>query len=176
MDLGAFRGQFGKVGFLEKLGNGIAPALDFNDRFWKFTLPEKNRRLGSRVHHQHVRPKLLEGPGELVSLGVSIDKIEELQVALSIADDAVEIVNLKQTQIAVVILNPFLLELGALFRGERVILTAGLRARGAELMIREKGFATVRPHTVGPAAQFHLKHAEINPELQFLAAIEAENF
>src|SRR5207237_8442199 len=102
MDFGAFRGQFGKVGFLEKLGNGIAPALDFNDRFWKSSLPEKNRSLGSRVHHQHVRPELLEGPGQLVSLGVSIDKIEELQVALSIKDDAVEIVDLTHTQIAAV--------------------------------------------------------------------------
>ena len=60
--------------------------------------------------------KLLERPGKFVALSVSVDKIEELEVALGVADDAVEIINLKKAEIAVVILDPFLLKLGALLR------------------------------------------------------------
>src|SRR5260370_41056560 len=39
MDLGTFRGQFGKVRLLKELGNGVASAADLGDRFRKFPLP-----------------------------------------------------------------------------------------------------------------------------------------
>src|SRR6267143_815634 len=175
MDLGTFRGQLGEVRFLKELGNRVAPAPDLGDRFRKFSLPEENGSLGPGVHHQDVGTKLLERPGKLVALSVSIDKIEELEIALGVADDAVEIVDLKQTQIAVIILDALLLKLGALFRSELVILAAGLRAGSAKLMISKERFATVRASAVGPAGQFHLEHAEIKPELQFLAAIQSKD-
>src|SRR5205814_5298097 len=113
---------------------------------------------------------------KLVALGVGIDKIEEFEIALSVPDHAVEIVDLKQAQVAVVILNAFLLELGALFRGEVVSLTLGLGPGGPELMISQQRFATVGAHSVGTAVEFHLEDAEVDPELQFVPAVEAENF
>jgi len=118
---------------------------------------------------------LLERPGKFVALGVSIDKIEELEIALGVADDAVEIVNLKKAEIAVVILDAFLLELGALFGSEGVILVPGLRTGGPKLMLSEKRFATVRAHAVRPAGQLHLQHSQIDPELQFLPAVQSKD-
>jgi len=119
---------------------------------------------------------LLERPGKLVALGVGIDKIEEIEITLSIADDAVEIVDLKQAQIAVIILNAFLLKFGALFRRQLVGFAARFRAGGTKLMIGQKRFATMRAQAIGPAGQLHLQNAEIDPQLQFLAAIEADDF
>src|SRR5207237_1958072 len=159
----------------KELCDCVASSSELDDSFLKFSLREKNGSLGPGVHHQHVGTKLLEGPGKFVVLGVSIDKIEELEIALGVADDAVEIVNLKKAEIAVVILNAFLLELGALFGSERVILVPGLRTGGAKLMISEKRFATVRAQAVRPAGQFHLQHAEIDPELQFLPAVQSKD-
>jgi len=107
---------------------------------------------------------------------VRIDKVEQLEITLGIADNAVEIVDLKQTQIAMVILDTFLLKLGALFGREIVGFVLRFGARGPELMISQERFTTVRPHSVGPAGQFHLENPEIDPELQFLAAIQSEDF
>jgi len=60
------------------------------------------------------RDEIAGGPGKLVPLGVGIDEVEELEITLRVADDAVEIVDLKQAQVAVIILNAFLLKFGAL--------------------------------------------------------------
>ena len=108
---------------------------------------------------------MLERPGKLVALGVGIDKIEKIEIALRVAHNAVEIVDLKQTQIAMVILDAFLLQLGALFRREIIALAFGFGACGAKLMVSQKRFATMRPHSIGPAGQFHLQHPEIDSEL-----------
>src|SRR6266702_172729 len=175
MALGTFRGQLGEVRFLKELHNGIAPAPDLGDRVRKSSLPQENGSLGPGVHHQDVGTKLLERPGKFVALGVSIDKIEELEITLGVADNAVEIVNLKKAEITVVILDAFLLKLGALFGSELVILVTRSGTGSAKLMISEKRFATVRPNAVGPAGQFHLEHSEIDPELQFLPAVQSKD-
>ena len=95
MDLGTFRGQLGKVRFLKEFADRVAPAANLGDRFRKFPLPEENGSLGARIHHQYVGTKLLERPGKLVALRVGIDKIEKIEITLGVADDAVEIVDLK---------------------------------------------------------------------------------
>src|SRR5438270_13879429 len=105
-----------------------------------------------------------------------VDKIKKIEITLGVAYHSVEIVDLKQAQIAVIILDAFLLELGALFGRELVILIPRFGARGAKLMISEERFATMRPQTVGTSGQFHLQHAKIDPEMKFLAAIEPKNF
>src|SRR5262249_3360657 len=176
MDLGAFRSQLGKARLLEKVGDGVAPTPDFSDRLLKFSVLQENRSLGPGVHHQHIGTELLQRPGKLVAFGMSIDEIEEIEIALRVADDAREIVDLKQAEVAVVVLNTFLLKLGALFRFELVSLAAGPCARGAELMISEQRFATVGPHAVRPAGYLHLQNTEIDPELQFLPPIQAKDF
>jgi hypothetical protein len=119
---------------------------------------------------------LLERPGKLIALGVGIHKIEEVEVSLSITHDAMEIVDLKQAQITVIILDALLLKLGALFGSKLISFTAGYGTRRFELMVSEERLATVRPHSVGPAGEFHLKDAQIDAQLQFLPAIEPQNF
>src|ERR1700751_3558484 len=61
-DLGAFRYQLRKVRLLQKFGDRITATLDFDYSLGKFTLAEKNGCLGTRVHHEHVRTKLLKAP------------------------------------------------------------------------------------------------------------------
>ena len=56
-----------------------------------------------------------------------------------------------------------------------VTVAAAFGVRGAQLMISEERFAAVRPLAIGPAGHFHLQHAEIDAQLQFLAAIEPDN-
>src|SRR5437899_12552498 len=110
--------------------------------------------------------KLLERPGKLVPLGVGIDEVEELEITLRVADDAVEIVDLKQAQVAVIILNAFLLKFGALFRRQLAGFAACFRPGGTQLMIGQKRFATMRSQATGPAGQLHLQHAELDAERQ----------
>ena len=175
MDLGTFRRQLGKIRFLKEFGDRITPAPNLNDRFRKSPLREENGSFGAGVHHQNVGTKLLEGPGKLVALSVGIDKIEELEITLGIADDAVKIVDLKQTEITMIILDALLLKLGALFGSKLVIFVPRSGTGSAKLMISEERFTAVRPHAVGTAGQFHLQDAEIDPELQFLAAVQSKD-
>src|SRR5207253_8812178 len=68
------------------------------------------------------------------------------------------------------------LKFGALFGRQLVGFAARFRAGGTKLMIGQKRFATMRAHAIGPAGQLHLQNAEIDPELQFLPAIQSEDF
>jgi len=81
---------------------------------------------------------LLERPGKLVPLSVGINEIEKIEITLRVADHAVEIVDLKKTEITMIILDTFLLELGALLGRKLVMLAARFRAGGAKLMISEE--------------------------------------
>ena len=132
--------------------------------------------LRARVHHQDVGTKLLEAPDQFLALAVFVDEIEQVEIALRVANHALEFVDLKKTQIAVVILNAFLLQFAALLGGELIIFAALSGTRGAALMIDEKGLAVVRTLAIGPAFHLHLQQAEVDPELQFFAAIQSEDF
>ena len=118
----------------------------------------------------------METPDHVLPLAVFIDEGEEVEVALGVANDAFEFVDLKQAEIAVVILNPFLLQLAALLGRELVFFASFRRANGAALMIDQVRLAVVRALPVGPAFHFHLEQAEIDPELEFFAAIETRYF
>ena len=52
---------------------------------------------------------LLEVPLGLIAVGVALDEVEDFEIVLGIADDASEILEIKQAQITLVIL-PGLLE------------------------------------------------------------------
>ena len=106
---------------------------------------------------------------------MSDDKIEQLEIALRVADHTGEVVDLKQTQIAMVILNAFLLEFGTLFRGELVVFPALHCSRRPLLMISQERFATLRPRAIRSPDHLHLQHAEIDPQLQLLPTIEPNN-
>ena len=105
-----------------------------------------------------------------------IDESEKVEVALGIANHAFEFVDLKKAEIAVVVLNPFLLQLAALLGRELVLLAALRGPDGAALVINQIGLAIVRTLAIGPAFHLHLQEAEVDPELQFFPAIEARNF
>ena len=137
--------------------------LDLGHGVDELALCQQNRRLGARVHHEHVGPELLQAPGHFLAIGVLGHEREKIEVALRVAHHAGEIVELKQAQVTMIILDPFLLHLGALFRGQLVILALFSRARGAQLMINEERFATVRPVSIGPAGHLHLQNAEVDP-------------
>ena len=94
---------------LKKIRDRVAATLNFGDRFSKFVLAKKDRGLSARVHHEDVRPELLEVPRKLFVIRVLGDKSEKIEIALSVTHDACEIVDLKQTQITMIILDPFLL-------------------------------------------------------------------
>ena len=101
---------------MKKIGDGVATTLDFGHGFAEFALAKKNGGFGARAHHEHIRPELLHAPGKFFPIGVLGDKSEKIEITLRVAHHAREIVDLKQAQIAMVILDAFLLELGALFR------------------------------------------------------------
>ena len=105
-----------------------------------------------------------------------IDKGKKIEIPLRIADHSLEVVDLKQAQITVIILHAFLLQFAALLRREIVFIASLFGASGAALVISQKRLAIVRPLPVGTAFHLHLEQAEIDPELQFFAAIEARNF
>src|SRR6266480_2914817 len=71
-----------------------------------------------------------------------------------------------------IILDAFLLELGAFFRRKFVIFTFLCRANRPSLVIFEERFAVMRTLSIGPSNHFHLQHAKIDPQLQFLSTIE----
>jgi hypothetical protein len=43
-------------------------------------------------------------------------------------------------------------------------------------MISEQRLAVMWPLSIGPAGHFHLENTEVDPELQFLVAVQADDF
>ena len=105
-----------------------------------------------------------------------VDKIEKIKIALSVTNNAVEIVDLKQAQVAVIILDAFLLQLRALLGGKLVSLAFLFSPRRALAMILQERFAIVRTPAIGSSGDFHLQHAEVHAQLQFFATIEPSDF
>ena len=101
-----------------------------------------------------------------------INESEKVEVALRIANHALEFVDLEQTQIAVVILNSFLLQFAALLGRELILLPTLRRPKGAALMIDQIRFAVMGTLPVGPAFHLHLQEAKVDPELQLITAIQ----
>ncbi len=127
------------------------------------------------IHHEHVRPELLQGPGKFLAICVLGNKGKKIKVPLRIAHHAFEIVDLKQAQIAMIVLDAFLLKLRALLSCELISLAFLLSAGCPFLVIFQKRFAIVRAPAIWPSGQFHLQYAEIDSQLQFLAAIQTSD-
>src|SRR5262249_54979919 len=171
-DLRAFRYQFRKVRLLQKIHNRLATAFDFRYGVGKFSLSKKNGSLSARIHHEHVRPELLQAPGEILPFRVVVDESKKIEISLRIAHDAFEIVNLKQAQVPMIILDAFLLQLRALLRGKLVSLALLFGPHRALPVVIQQRFAIVRAPTIGSSGDFHLQDAEIDAQLQFFAAVE----
>src|SRR5262249_36344379 len=135
---------------------------------------DRNPRPG--VHHQNVGAKLLETPNQIFAIAMLIDEGEQIEIALGIANHSFKLVDLKETEIAVVILNAFLLEFVALLGSEPVLLAALGGAQCATLMIHQVGLAIVGALPIWTAFELHLEQAQVNPELQFFPAIQTLHF
>src|SRR6266568_1792191 len=117
-------GRFAFTSSSHSSRNAISELFDTSSG--KFSLAEKNGCLGARIHHEHVRPELLQAPGKLLPVGVLGDEREKVEIALRIAHHPFEIVDLKQAQITMIILDAFLLKFRALLRRKLVSLALTL--------------------------------------------------
>src|SRR5205085_2523260 len=134
-DLAAFSRKLREIRLLEKLYDGVAALLNFVHGIGKFSLMKQERSFGTRVHHQHVGPELLKIPHDFLALRMFVDKAKEIQIALGIADDTSVVAQLKQTDIAVIILNSLLLQLRAFLGRQLIIIAGSFRQLGAILVI-----------------------------------------
>ena len=66
--------------------------------------------LGAGEDHQQLRLELLEGPGQLLGLGVFRHKCKDLEVAFRVANDTDVIAQLEQGDIAMMVLERFKLQ------------------------------------------------------------------
>ena len=73
---------------LEEFLDRVAALFDLAHGVAKLAVAEEDRSLGARVHHQDVGTKLLEAPDQILAIGVFGDKVEEVEVALRVANDA----------------------------------------------------------------------------------------
>src|SRR5215471_15315172 len=79
-DLRAFGYQLRKVRLLQKIHNRFATALNFRNGVGKFSLSQKDGSLGTRIHHEYVRPKLLQTPGEIIAIRVVVDESKKIEI------------------------------------------------------------------------------------------------
>src|SRR5207247_6278219 len=134
---------------LQTIHNRFATALNFRHGVGKFPLSKKDGGLAARIHHENVRPELLQAPGKILAIGVLVDETKKVEISLRIAHYAFEIVNLKQAQIPMTILDAFLLQLRALL-GSKLVSLALLSGPGcAPLMVFKERFAIVRTPAIG---------------------------
>src|SRR5205085_11230128 len=103
-DLAAFSRKLGEIRLLEKLYDSVAAPLNLAHGVRKFSFMEQKRSFRPCVHHPHVGAELLKIPNDFLALRMFIDKAEEIQIALRIADDNSVVTQLKQTDIVDVIL------------------------------------------------------------------------
>ena len=100
---------------------------------------------------------------------------KQVEVALSVAHDARVIVELKEAQVAVVILHPLGLEIVAIVWRERVLLPLAFGGTGAVAVPREQALAALGTLAVGTTGGFHLDEAEVEPKLDFLGSVTADD-
>src|SRR5438874_12464476 len=85
--------------------------LDFTHAVSKLAFAQEDRRLRPCVHHQHIGSKLLKILDNLLPLAMLVDESEEIEISLSVADYSSKFIELKEADVAVVILNTCLLRL-----------------------------------------------------------------
>src|SRR5204863_3046171 len=103
------------------------------------------------------------------------DEVEHLQIARGIADDSEVILELKQGNVPVIVLDSLLLELADFVLGQLEFLALLFRAFGPLLMVLEKRFAIVRFLSIGTAGDLHLDEPKIDSKLDLFLAVAAQN-
>jgi hypothetical protein len=117
----------------------------------------------------------LETPDHFLAVGMLGHERKQVEVPLGVADDTGEVVDLKQAQVTVIILDAFLLEIVALLGGKLVTFAARLGSLSAALVIHQEGLAIVRPLAIRTPGDFHLEDTEVDPKLQFFPPVETDD-
>ena len=175
---GDFTGLVGQLGLLEgveKFPDGGDAVFHLAGGRGKFLLLQRDHAPGPREHQQELRAELLQRPGQFVGLGKLVHEVEHLQVPLRVAHDRIVVTKLVEADVAVVILDGLLLEPRAVFAAQDELLVAAVvfgtvLFQLADEMV-EKGFVAKRAFAVRPALRVHLKHAQVEAELDFLDSV-----
>ncbi len=150
------------------------------DNFVVVVRLESHGAAGADAHHEELGAELLEGPGEFLGAGVFLDEVKDAEIAVGVLDDGVEFLELKKTNVAVMVLDGLLLELGAVLGGEAevAVVVVVLAAEFFEEIgvIFEQGLAAIGMFAIGAPLGVHLEEAEIDTELNFVFAILAAEF
>lgn len=135
---------------------------------------------GPNAHHQALGTKLLQGPGQIFRPGIFLDEIENLEIAFGVLDGGVEFLKLEKANVAVMILDEFLLQTGAIFRSQsKFLVVAGMLAFELVKLVQVilvKRFAAKGAFAIRPAFGIHLQETEIDAQLDFFLAILAHEF
>lgn len=122
------------------------------------------------LHHDDVGSELFEGWAFVLGAVVG-EKIEKSEVADSVADDAIVVIEGGECDVAMGVLQAFFPQGLTIFDadGEGRDIFGGIGSGGgikARLVIFEEGREAVRSETVGAAIEEHLKEAQIKADLE----------
>ena len=102
---------------------------------------------------------LIDADAVFLGRRVLVNKIEHLQVSTRVADDPVQVADLKTEVVPEIVEHPLLVQLSALLRGERGRLLRVLHPLLEQIQV---GLIPLGPLAVGPAVEFIL----LNPQRQ----------
>jgi hypothetical protein len=130
---------------------------------------------GAGKHHQELRPKLLQRPGQFLTLGMFADEVKYRQVAFGIPYHPVVILKVQQADVAMMVLQGFELELRAIFGLELESFVAAIVGRDVlvepcAVVIKEASMAE-GPFAIRATLRVHLEQAQIQPKLDLLAPV-----
>jgi len=154
--------------------------FNFINRSGKVVLPEAQSRFRAGLHHEDLWTKLLERPDQFIDVGISFDKIEDVQIAFGIADDTLVVLELQQANVAVMILERFELYLGYLLGSKRkpafvVIMRSFVLIEPTDVMFEERSGAE-RTLSIGTPLSIHLQKTEVDAQLDFLLTVFTHEF
>ena len=101
------------VVFAIKIANLINAFFDQLDDLVIFIFAQSHCAARANPHHQKLRTKLLQRPGQFLRFRVMLHKVKCLHVPFRVANDSFVIFQLKKADVTMVILNRFLLEFRA---------------------------------------------------------------
>jgi hypothetical protein len=121
--------------------------------------------------------ELAERPGQILRFGVACDEVKNSEVPFRVTDSSSEVFELKEANVAMVVLKRFDLQLGAIL-GIQFKAFVGAVIRGqvlvkARLLELHQGLVAHGPFAIGSPGGIHLQEAEVNSKLDFLLSVFA---
>ena len=151
------------------------PLLDLADGHFIVIGIERLRCPGASEHHQELRAKLVQRPGQFLAFGVFADEVKHRQVTLGIPYHRGVIFEVQQADVAMMVLQGFELELGAIFGLELETFVAAIMGRDVLeqpcAVVTKEASMSERPLAIGAAFRVHLEQAQIQAKLDLLAPV-----